>query len=144
MWHIQPVIYPSICLELDATKSFDHLLSVFKCRLKTVFNQAFAEQWSNLLPVTLKLWLYGAMEIRLSSLLLTLLLLTKVYALSASLSSSSKFLETTNQADYTFYWNHISEAVKYIPEANILSNESLVGQILLYVRDVPHAKRQRV
>ena len=143
MGHIQPVIYPTTCLELDATKSFDHLLSVFKCRLKTVFNQAFAEQWPNLLPVTLNLWLYGAIEIRLS-LPLLLLLLTKVYALSASLSSSSKFPETTNQADYTFYWNHISEAVKYIPEANILSNESLVGQILLYVRNVPHAKRQRV
>ena len=59
------LIFSIFCLELAATSS-SHSLSVFKSRLKTfLFNQAFIEHWSDLPPAPLKLWPYGAIEIRL-------------------------------------------------------------------------------
>ena len=54
---------PSIWNSLPQTVLISDSLSVFKSRLKFfLFNQAYSEHWSDLLPAHLKLWQYGAIE----------------------------------------------------------------------------------
>ena len=61
---------PSVSKSLAPTVLISDCLSVFKSRLKTLFNQAFTEHRSDLPPAPLKLRPYGAIEIRLLLLLL--------------------------------------------------------------------------
>ena len=63
---------PSVWNSLVQTVLISDSLSVFKSRPKTfLFNQAFTEHWSDMLPAPLKLRPYGTVEIWLLLLLLS-------------------------------------------------------------------------